>query len=47
MQVRLLAKLEQELEQGDVETFAAAARDIAEAFGSVAAIRHRRSRRCR
>ena len=37
MQVRLLAKLEQELEQGDVETYAAAARELAEAFGSVSA----------
>jgi diguanylate cyclase (GGDEF)-like protein len=37
MQVKLLAKLEHELEQGDVETFATAARELAEAFGSVSA----------
>jgi diguanylate cyclase (GGDEF)-like protein len=37
MQVRLLAKLEHELEEGDVETYAAAARELAEAFGSVSA----------
>jgi diguanylate cyclase (GGDEF)-like protein len=37
MQVKLLAKLEHELDQGDVETFATAARELAEAFGSVSA----------
>jgi diguanylate cyclase (GGDEF)-like protein len=37
MQVRLLAKLEQELGGDDVATFAAAARELAEAFGSVSA----------
>jgi diguanylate cyclase (GGDEF)-like protein len=37
MQVKLLAKLEQELEQGDLGTFATAARELAEAFGSVSA----------
>ena len=37
LQVRLLAKLEQELESGDVATFATAARELAEAFGSVSA----------
>jgi diguanylate cyclase (GGDEF)-like protein len=37
LQVRLLAKLQQELEGADVETFAMAARQLAEAFGSVSA----------
>jgi diguanylate cyclase (GGDEF)-like protein len=37
LQVKLLAKLEHELESGDVATFAAAARELAEAFGAVSA----------
>ena len=37
MQVKLLRRLESELESGDVETFATAARELAEAFGSVSA----------
>ena len=37
MQVELLRRLESELESGDVETFATAARELAEAFGSVSA----------
>ncbi len=37
LQVRLLAKLQQELESDDVETFAMAAQELAEAFGSVSA----------
>jgi diguanylate cyclase (GGDEF)-like protein len=37
LQVRLLAKLQHELASGDVETFAVAARELAEAFGSVSA----------
>jgi diguanylate cyclase (GGDEF)-like protein len=37
LQVELLAKLEHELASGDVATFAAAARELAEAFGTVSA----------
>ena len=37
LQVKLLRRLETELESGDVETYATAARELAEAFGSVSA----------
>jgi diguanylate cyclase (GGDEF)-like protein len=37
LQVKLLTRLENELESDDVETFATAARELAEAFGSVSA----------
>ncbi len=37
MQVQLLEKLEHQLASGDVKAFAAAARDLAEAFGTVSA----------
>jgi diguanylate cyclase (GGDEF)-like protein len=37
LQVRLLGKLEDELESVDVQTFAVAARELAEAFGTVSA----------
>jgi diguanylate cyclase (GGDEF)-like protein len=37
MQVELLRRLESELESSDVETFATAARELAQAFGSVSA----------